>query len=53
MDVLSVEEQEDGSAIVTVEMSQFENDLLVEFAVRTILREYLERMKNEHGSDRS
>lgn len=53
MDVLSIEEQEDGSAIVTMEMTEEENNLLVEYAVVNLLREHIERIENEHGSDGS
>jgi retron-type reverse transcriptase len=50
MDVLSVEEQEDGSAIVTLDMTELENNMLVEYAVVDILRKQIERIDNEHGS---
>jgi hypothetical protein len=53
MDVLSVEEQEDGSAIVTLNMTQKENDILVEHAVIDILKKQIERMDNEHRTDRN
>ena len=51
MDVLSIEEQEDGSAIVTMNMTQQENDMLVEYAVVNLLKEHIERTKNEHRSN--
>lgn len=51
MDVLSIEEQEDGSAIVTLNMTQQENDLLVEYAVVNLLREHIERVENEQGAN--
>ncbi len=53
MDVLSVEEQEDGSAIVTLNMTEKENDMLVEHAVIDILKKQIERMDNEHRTDRN
>lgn len=53
MDVLSIEEQEDGSAIVTLNMTQKENDLLVEYAVVNLLKEHIERMDNERGEIQS
>ena len=52
MDVLSVEEQDDGSAIVTLNMTQQENDILVEYAVVDILKKQFERMENEQGTSR-
>ncbi len=53
MDVLSIEEQKDGSAIVTLNMTQQENDMLVEYAVIDILRKAIERHENEQGSNGS
>ena len=50
MDVLSIEEQEDGSAIVTLNMTKKENDILVEYAVIDILKKQLERIDNEQGT---
>ena len=50
MDVLSIEEQEDGSAIVTLNMTQKENDMLIEYAVIDILKKQIERMNNEQGT---
>ena len=47
MDVLSIEEQEDGSAILTLNMTEEENRLLVEHAVVDILGKQIERMENE------
>jgi ribosomal protein L25 (general stress protein Ctc) len=47
MDVLSIEEQKDGSAIVTLEMTEKENDMLVEHAVIDILKKQLEKIDNE------
>ena len=52
MDVLSIEEQDDGSAIVTLNMTQQENDILVEYAVVDILKKQFERMENEQGTSR-
>ena len=53
MEILSVKDQEDGSAIVELEMSKEENDFLVEYAIIDILKKQIERTKDEHGSDRS
>ncbi len=48
MDVLNIEEQKDGSAIVTLNMTEEENNILIEYAVINILREQIKRMKNEN-----
>lgn len=53
MKVLSIEDQEDGSAIVELEMSQKENNFFVEYAVIDILRKQIERMDYEHGKVQS
>ena len=53
MDVLKIEEQEDGSAIVTLQMTQQENDLLIEYAVVDILRKAIEREEDEHRTSGS
>ena len=47
MEVLSIEEQEDGSAILTLNMTEEENRLLVEHAVVDILGKQIERIENE------
>ena len=52
MDILSVEEQEDGSAIITMNMTEVENNVLIKYAVVNILKEGIERMKNEQGTNR-
>jgi DNA recombination-dependent growth factor C len=51
MDVLNIEEQEDGSAIVTLNMTEKENDILVEHAVIDILKKQIERIENEQGTN--
>jgi N-dimethylarginine dimethylaminohydrolase len=43
MEVISIEEQEDGSAIVNLNMTEEENNMLVGFAVNTILKEQIEK----------
>jgi len=50
MEVLSIEEQKDGSAIVTLNMTEEENNLLVQYAVVNILKEEMEKV-NEQGTD--
>jgi len=53
MEVTSIEEQEDGSAIVELKMSQEENNFLVEYAVVDILKKQIERCKDEHRASRN
>jgi len=53
MEVLNIEEQKDGSAIVEVVMSDEENNFLVEYAFVDILRKQIERIKDEHGTSRN
>ncbi len=45
MDVLKIEEQDDGSAIVTLNMTEEENNILVEYAVVDILKKQIEKYK--------
>jgi hypothetical protein len=47
MKVIDVVEQEDGSAIVNIDMTEQEINWFVEYAVNDILRKQVERMKNE------
>lgn len=49
MDVLSIEEQPDGSAIVELSMTQEENNILIEHAVLDILKKQIKRAEEEHG----
>ena len=49
MDVLNIEEQEDGSAIVTVAMTESEQKFLLEYAITNILREEIERMEKDEA----
>ena len=49
MDVLNIEEQEDGSAIVTVAMTEIEQKFLLEYAITNILREEIERMERDEA----
>ena len=48
MEVISIEEQEDGSALVTLNMTEEENNMLVGFAVNTILKEQIKKMEKEN-----
>ena len=49
MDVLSIDQQEDGSAIVTLDMTEKEQNNLIEYAVVDILKKQIERINYEHG----
>jgi len=46
MEILNIKEQEDGSAIVEMVMTEEENNFFVEYAITNILREKLERIEN-------
>jgi len=47
MDVLSVTDQPDGSAVLEVTMTEEENNILIQYAVADILQKQIERIKNE------
>ena len=47
MKVLEINEQEDGSAILEVEITKEENRFYIEYAVTDILRKQIEREKDE------
>jgi hypothetical protein len=56
MKVLKVIDQEDGSAIVDLEMSSEESNFFLRYAILDILRKQIKiegEKLNEHGSDRS
>jgi hypothetical protein len=44
MEVISITEQEDGSAIVELNMTEAENNMLIEYAVVDILRKQMEKL---------
>ena len=46
MEVLEIKELEDGGAIVKLEMTEEENNFLVGYAVKNILKEYIEELEN-------
>ena len=54
MEVLSIEEQDDGSAIVKLSMTHEENNILVEHAVIDILKKQIASAEeqDEQGADR-
>jgi len=45
MDVIEIKEQEDGSALVTIEITEEENQLLIKKALNDILRERFDTEK--------
>jgi hypothetical protein len=51
MEVLSFEENEDGSATVELKMTDWEQTILLQLAITTLLKEFIEREKDEHGTD--
>jgi len=55
MEVLSIKEQPDGSAIIELSMTEEENNLLVEYAVIDILKKEIKRAEeqNEQGANGS
>jgi len=54
MEVLSIEDQEDGSAIIELNMTEEENNMLIQYAVVDILKKQIKRCsedKNEQGGN--
>lgn len=47
MKVLSVTDQPDGSAIVELDMTEEENNMLIQYAVVDILQKQIERMSRK------
>jgi hypothetical protein len=47
MEVVSIEDQEDGSAIVTLNMTEEENNFLVGYAVNDILKKEIDKRSSE------
>jgi hypothetical protein len=50
--IIDIKDQEDGSAIFTLEMDDETRDLLIGFAVNSILKEAVQKMEgaNEKGT---
>ena len=46
MEVLDIKEQEDGSAIVEIVVTEEENQFFVEYAILNILKKQIERIEN-------
>lgn len=46
MKILKFDEQEDGSAILQVEITQEENMFYVEYAITDIIQKYIEKEKD-------
>ena len=49
MQVLKVEEQNDGSAILEIEMTEKEKDFLINYAINDILRKQIDKMEEEEN----
>lgn len=47
MNVLKITDQPDGSAIIELEMTEEEHEMLLSYAVTNLLKEHIERMENE------
>lgn len=47
MDVLKITEQPDGSALVDIEMTEKEQEMLLSYAVTNLLKEHIERIEHE------
>ena len=47
MEVLKITEQEDGSADLELNLSEEETKLLIEYAVRHIIRDYISKIEHE------
>ncbi len=50
MKVKSLKENKDGSALVTLDMTQEENRILVEYAVVNLLKEHVEREEKKQSA---
>jgi hypothetical protein len=46
MEVLEITELEEGGAIIKLEITEEENDLLIGYAVRNILKESIEELES-------
>lgn len=45
MEIKLIRENKDGSADITMELTEEENEILVEYAVINMLKDYIERSK--------
>lgn len=46
MEVISIKEQEDGSAIVELDVTQEEKHMLIEVGFNSVIKEYLKKYSN-------
>ena len=54
MEILEIKEQEDGSALVTLDLTREEQRLLIEKGFNTVLIEYIEKEKRKkNGEDQN
>ncbi len=51
MKVLKIKENKDGSADVTFEFAKHEEKTLIEFAVNTLLKQYIEEKEKNDKND--
>lgn len=49
MKITNLVENKDGSCDVELEMTKDEHQMLIQYAVTNLLKEYIERMKNENN----
>jgi len=47
MEVLDVIENDDGTSTLTLEMTEEEKNMLIQYAIVKLLKEYIERKENE------
>jgi len=47
MKILDIKDQEDGSAIVQIELNEEENRMLVEYSINDILKKQIRKLKKE------
>lgn len=53
MKVLKIKENKDGSAGVTFEFTKHEEKTLIEFAVNTLLKQYIEEKEEKEKNDKN
>jgi hypothetical protein len=49
MNILKITDNPDGSCDLELELTQEENNMLIEYAVTNLLREMIERSKHENN----
>jgi len=51
MKIVEIKDQPDGSAIVEVDMTEAEQNMLIEIGFLQVLREGIERIEKEHADN--